>query len=337
MNLLRFTLLSFSICLVASLSNAQDTFSIVAVDEATGEVGGAGATCLDIDREGATALIINDLLPGRGAIHTQAAWNATNQNTARARMQNGASPDEILDFLQNFDIQNNSRVRQYGIADFDSDGKARAAAFTGSNCFDEKSHIVGDYYAIQGNILIENNVLDSMEARFLNAQGSLAERLMAALQGANRPGADSRCLSEGVSSRSAFIRVAKRDDAPDNFHLDLHVPVTPVGEEPIDALQTLFDQWQATVSTNNPTPHIPEIKLFPNPNSGELSVEMKFFRSLRGVEIRIANLTGKDLVSRMAHGRVEYFNTSAFAKGVYFVKIIDQRGKLVIAKKLIVE
>lgn len=337
MNLPRFTILVFSFFLFLGFAGAQDTFSIVAVDEATGEVGGAGATCLDIDRHNATALIINDLLPGRGAIHTQASWNATNQNTARARMENGASPDEIIDFLQNFDIQNNSRVRQYGIADFDSDGKARAGAFTGSNCFDEKSHIVGDYYAIQGNILIDNNVLDSMEARFLNATGTLAERLMAALQGANRPGADSRCLSEGVSSLSAFIRVAKPNDTQGDFHLDLHVPVTPTGEEPIDALQTLFDQWQSTVNTTETSIQIPEIKLYPNPNSGELSVEMKFFRNLRGVEIRISDLTGKDLTSRMVHGRSEFFDTSSYSKGVYFVKVIDQKGQLIIAEKLIIE
>ncbi len=53
-----------------------------------------------------------------------------------------------------------------------------------------------------------------MEYRFLNTEGSLAEKLMSALQGAKVPGADTRCLNEGTSSLSAFVRVAKPNDHP---------------------------------------------------------------------------------------------------------------------------
>ena len=64
------------------------------------------------------------------------------------------------------------------------------------NCFDYKNHIIGDHYAIQGNILLGQSILDSMESRFLNTSGSLSEKLMASLQGAKVIGADTRCYDD---------------------------------------------------------------------------------------------------------------------------------------------
>ena len=66
---------------------------------------------------------------------------------------------------------------------------------------------------------------------------------MAALQGANIEGADSRCLDNGTSSLSAFIRVAEPSDSEGSFFLDLNINNTNNGQEPIDLLQTLYDQW----------------------------------------------------------------------------------------------
>ena len=74
------------IALTSTHSLSQDTFSSVAVDAATGEVGSAGASCI------AGSIIISDIIPGRGAIHTQAYWRSTNQNNARIRMNLGDSP-----------------------------------------------------------------------------------------------------------------------------------------------------------------------------------------------------------------------------------------------------
>ena len=62
----------------------QHTFSIVAVDSITGEIGSAGATCGDSIIWPGTpgALIISDIIPGIGAIHTQSYHDATNQLNA---------------------------------------------------------------------------------------------------------------------------------------------------------------------------------------------------------------------------------------------------------------
>lgn len=164
----------FWICLANCLPlRAQDTFSIVALDPATGEIGSAGASCLDNNQFPGSggAYIISDILPGRGAIHTQSFWIQANQQNARARMLEGLSPQAILDWLKANDPEGsfNAQRRQYGIVDFDPvGGGPRAAAFTGTLCFDYKAHIVGPTYAIQGNILLGQAILDSMEARFLN-------------------------------------------------------------------------------------------------------------------------------------------------------------------------
>ncbi|MCI5080906.1 MAG: DUF1028 domain-containing protein [Saprospiraceae bacterium] len=315
--------------------NAQDTFSIVAVDSETGEVGSAGATCLDTQQEGLAAIIISDVLPGRGAIHTQSYWNTANQANARQKMEEGLSPEELMAYLQANDVQFNATVRQYGAVDFDENGQPRAAAFTGSNCLDEKGHRVGDHYAIQGNILLDEWILDSMQAAFLEAEGSLAERLMAAMQGANVAGADSRCLNEGVSSRSAFLRVARPDDAEDNLFLDLNIPFTPFGEEPIDALQAQFDAWQSTNQTELDRLQT-RIQVFPNPSDADVQL---YIESALKLELSIYATNGQKIHQQLLQAGQHTLLRSVFpAKGTYllhFAQANRPETKLAV-KKLII-
>ena len=70
---------------IISFGFSQDTFSIVAVNPYTGEVGSAGASCI------AGSIIISDIHPGHGAIHTQSFWIAGNQNLASEYMNLGNS------------------------------------------------------------------------------------------------------------------------------------------------------------------------------------------------------------------------------------------------------
>ena len=211
------------------------TFSIVAVDLNNGQVGSAGASCIG------GSIIISDIHPGVGAIHTQSYWSGYNQIMASNLMDSGLSPDEIISYLIENDVNNNPSIRQYGIVDIYEGG--RSAAYTGENCMDYKNHILGINYAIQGNILLNEQVLINIENNFNTTIGTLSDKLMAALQGANIPGADSRCLDNGTSSLSAFIRVAEPFDEPDNFLLDLNINNTNNNQEPIDLLQDLYNEW----------------------------------------------------------------------------------------------
>jgi len=211
------------------------TFSIVAVNLDNGQVGSAGASCIG------GSIIISDIHPGVGAIHTQSYWSGYNQLMASDLMDNGLSPDEIIDYIVENDVSNNPLIRQYGIVDLYDGG--RSAAYTGDNCMDYKNHILGQTYAIQGNILINEEVLINIENNFNSTTGTLADKLMSALQGANIPGADSRCLDNETSSLSAFIRVANPMDDEDAFLLDLNINNTSNNQEPINLLQELYDQW----------------------------------------------------------------------------------------------
>ena len=211
------------------------TFSIVAVDLNNGQVGSAGASCIG------GSIIISDIHPGVGAIHTQSYWSGYNQIMASNLMDSGLSPDEIINYLIENDVNNNPSIRQYGIVDIYEGG--RSAAYTGENCMDYKNHILGINYAIQGNILLDEQVLINIENNFNTTIGTLSDKLMAALQGANIPGADSRCLDNGTSSLSAFIRVAEPFDEPNNFLLDLNINNTNNNQEPIDLLQDLYSDW----------------------------------------------------------------------------------------------
>lgn len=306
---------------------AQDTFSIVAVDTITGEIGGAGASCIDESAIPGGVLIISDIIPGRGTIHTQSYWNATNQQNARNRMLEGMSPEEIIAWLIANDVQNNPQVRQYGITDFDTLGNPRSAAFTGTNCINYKNHIIGPNYAIQGNILLGQHILDSMEARFLNTEGTLAEKLMASLQGANVPGADTRCLNQGVSSLSAFVRVAMPDDLPGAFWCDLVVPSTPWGVEPIDSLQALFDQWLVWTKVNDqPFKQPNRAKVYPNPAINQITFEINPGGNENAMILRVFSNTGQLMDEHRWKGEPIQLNTVKYPTGIYHYQILNTTG-----------
>ncbi|WP_024772200.1 DUF1028 domain-containing protein [Aquimarina macrocephali] len=218
--------------------HAQHTFSIVAVDPVTGEIGSAGATCIKAE-DGARDVSV--IVLGVGAINTQAFWLPVNQKRATARMEAGDSPKQITKWLsENGDYPD---YTQYAIVDLNN-GQPRSAAFSGKNMYEKWMHITGTNYAIAGNTLISQDVIKDMEKAFLRTRGSLADKLMAALQGAKRPGADSRCLSDGISSGSAYLRVADSADTDNSYgklSLDLNVWITTDIFEPIDALQEAYD------------------------------------------------------------------------------------------------
>ena len=318
----------------------QDTFSIVAVDVATGQVGSAGATCLDDSDIAGGAIIISDVVPDRGAVHTQSYWIPSNQNNAHQQFVNGLSPAELMVWLEENDAQNNPGIRQYGAADLIT-GIARSAAFTGNDCMDEHGHITGDGYAIQGNILLDQTILPAMEEGFLEPATSLAEQLMAALQGANVPGADSRCLKEGVSSRSAFIRVAYPGDDPNNLTLDLNVSITPEGVEPIDALQELFNAWQATGGAEL---HASTTELLVYQSApGELRFEWTAPHSnQRAAQMHLTSMTGQKGIFSVSNWNNETGSTTSgvipmrgFAPGTYVANLISTNGTLMGTKKLV--
>lgn len=326
----------FFILYFIPINHAQDTFSICAIDTVTGEVGSAGASCIGAPQIPQGCYILSDVLPGIGVIHTQAWYNSTNQNYAHNLMVQGLLPQQFIDSLVANDAQNNSTLRQYGVVRLNQfTGSATSAAFTGVNCDDYKNHIIGPNYTIQGNILLGQQILDSMEARFLATEGELACKLMAAMQGAKVIGADTRCLDDGVSSLSSFLRVAQSSDLPDDLYLDFNIPSTPDGIDPIDSLQTLVDQWVGCLTTATFLHgSLNKISIYPNP-----AADIIHFQGLNSCygdySFLLVDITGKEILykSEMTNNYVVIPVT--VKNGLYFYILKHKTGNMSTGKIVI--
>jgi len=311
-----------------SLLFAQHTFSIIAIDPITGEIGSAGATCGDnITWPGTPgAALISDIIPGKGAVHTQSYWNSTNQYNAHQQLLNGASSQEIIDWLVANDSEGDASVRQYGAITTINDS-ITSAAFTGSNCFDYKNHLIGDNYSIQGNILLGQSILDSMESRFVNTDGSLANKLMASLQGAKIIGADTRCTIENVSSLSAFLRIAQEDDNSDNIYLDIIVPSTLDQIDPIDSVQTLYNTWQNNIDITQVEEEV--LYIFPNPTNGELIIKNQ---NLHNSTVMLFTINGQKLQEIKPSDTQLSMQIGHLSPGLYLLKLSGENRKTLTRK-----
>lgn len=322
-----FRLLIVFFWVVSLNTKAQDTFSIVGADSITREVGSAGASCVDLFSAGISdASFLGDILPDTGAINTQAYYLVANQNNARARMREGLTPAQIINWLAWNDVQGNSTQRQYGIVGF-TGNQVSAAGFTGENCNDYKNHITGSvngiYYSIQGNILLGQLVLDSMESSFRRADGDLACRLMAALQGAKMVGADTRCTSDGTSSLFAFVKVAQPTDNYGDPTFMLRVRTHDNAHiEPIDSLQVLFDAQHLCETTTIKEDHANQVKVFPNPAKD--NIEIFFGSSLNGKQFTVVDPTGRLVYKGLLEGTSQIIHIQSWTPGVYFIQIDNE-------------
>ncbi len=305
-------------------AHGQDTFSIVAADSSTREVGSAGASCVDLFSAGySDATFLGDLLPDTGAINTQASYLTANQNNARAQMRAGNTPAQIIEWLISHDATGNPTVRQYGIVGFNGDSVS-AAGYTGANCINYKNHLTGSiggiWYSIQGNILLGQLVLDSMESRFRGASGDIACRLMAALQGAKMVGADTRCTSNGTSSLFAFVKVSQPTDPYGAPSLKVSVKTRSNARiEPIDSLQVLFDEVHDCTTTGwmEPVP-VSRLKIYPNPATEEITLTWSGLKEDSGYSI--ADPSGKIVMVGSLKANPEILSVRHLKPGIYFLK-----------------
>lgn len=320
----------FSILLIITFifkANSQDTFSIVAMDPVTGEVGSAGASCVDLDAANLpTDDFLGELFPGVGAINTQAWYLPANQANARARMNAGDSPSEIIEWLINNDVQNQPQLRQYGIV-----GKVEenieSAAHTGTSTDDYKNHITGPNYSIQGNILLGQEVLDGMEEGFLNAEGDLACKLMGALQGANIVGADMRCTNNGTSSLFAFVKVAQPTDTFGEPSFLLSVRTGSNDQiEPITELQTLFDEDRECETLGINDINFP-FSVYPNPSTNRITLN-SLFDNLEKYTVNIVSITGAIVISSDFNSNIT-IDISSLSKGIYFINITNKNSNYI--------
>ena len=203
------------------------TFSIVAYDPETGELGVAVQS-----KFFAVGSVVPFADADVGAIATQAQGNTSFGPRGLAMVKLGVSPEAVLDALLSSD--EDREHRQVGVVA----AAGGAAAFTGSECMDWAGHRVGENYAVQGNILVSEETVEAMASAFEETDGMLAERLMRAIEAGQAAGGDSRGM------QSAAILVVREGGGYGGFndrYCDLRVDDH---EEPIAELRRLLDMWK---------------------------------------------------------------------------------------------
>ena len=227
----------------AAASYGQDTFSLAAVDGATGEVVSAGASCLDGDVAPGGARIISSVLPGVGVLHTQSYFSVGNQQLGERLLRSGLDAHAIVDSLTAADVGGAPALRQYAAMTFGEAGRVARRAFTGGSCAPYAGQFVGTDFVVAGNILLDSLVVVRMREAFVAARAldrPLVECALAALEAVAYPGADRRCLEAGLSSRSAFLRLARPGDSAEALTLDLVVAFPEGGRDPIRLLAEAY-------------------------------------------------------------------------------------------------
>lgn len=212
------------------MKNQKDlvaTFSIVGFDPETEELGIAVQSKF---------LGVGAVVPwakaGVGAVATQSYANTQYGPIGLELMATGKTAQETMEILTAGD--EDRALRQVGIVD----GKGTSATFTGEKCFEWAGGIARNHFTAQGNILVSEETVSMMATTFEVTPGSLAERLLAALDAAQNAGGDSR------GKQSAALLVVKDQGGYGGYNdraIDLRVDDHP---DPIKELIRLYDLQQ---------------------------------------------------------------------------------------------
>lgn len=211
------------------------TFSIVAVDPVSGDLGVVVQSKFPNVRP-----IIPWAEAGVGAIATQSYINVSYGPRGLALLRNGASAEQALRVLIDHDPKRDSR--QVGIID----AQGNAASWTGADCFDwaggiagtriggKGAIITGKGFAAQGNTLVGRETVEALAKTFEETQGSLADRLVAAIVAGAKAGGDRR----GEESAALLVKRkgAGYDGTTDDL-VDISVYDHP---HPLEELQRLY-------------------------------------------------------------------------------------------------
>ncbi len=201
------------------------TFSIVALDPESGEIGVAVAS-----KFLAVGAVVPWAQAGVGGIATQAWANLSYGPQGLRLLASGEAAEAALQRLVGPD--ENREHRQVGVVD----AHGRVAAWTGRECLPWAGHRLGDGFTCQGNILTGPGVVEGMAEAFARTSGPLPERLLAALAAGQREGGDSR------GQQSAALLVVKDRGSYGGYldrYIDLRVDDHPAPVEELQRLLTL--------------------------------------------------------------------------------------------------
>jgi len=219
--------LGLALCL-ALPSPVQATFSIVARDPETGDLGVAVQS-----HYFSVGPIVPWAEPGVGAVATQSLVEVSYGPRGLQMMSSGRGAKQTLEELLSQD--QNKEVRQVAMIDSHGD----VAAWTGKRCIPAAGDHVGTQYSVQANLMSNDKVWPAMAQAYETTKGDLAARLLAALEAGQKAGGDIR----GQQSAAIVIVKGKRSNKPwQDRIMDLRVEDNP---HPIAELERLVRTWRA--------------------------------------------------------------------------------------------
>src|SRR5436309_1140309 len=212
--------------MLAPVSYAMATFSIVAIDPVTGDLGVAVAS-----RYFAVGAVVPWADANVGAVATQANVNVGYGPRALELLRQGLTAQQVMDKLFAEDPFPGKDGRQIAIVD----SRGNIAVFTGNSAQDWKGHKKGATWSAQGNILVGSHVIEAMGKAFESTNDELAEKLYAALKAGDEAGGDSR------GRQSASILVVRKSGGR-NTNNDRYVYINVDDHpEPMRELRRLLD------------------------------------------------------------------------------------------------
>ena len=256
-------------------SRAFATWSVIAVDRATGRVVIASATCVDRDDQflmGVQAVVV----PGKGVAACQAGVDNTHQNQMLVfkELEKGTDPKQIIELLSKDPA---FQSRQFGILDLQGRRAGHSGLTNGYVSQDVQGQVPGTeiFYSIQGNILRPGSVVPNAVQAMIKTQGTITDRVMAAMEAADGSGGDSRCTCppwptdgskpaipcEERTAHVAYILAADRNDTSGDSHnngkyaMFLRVAQPDAGANairegenlnPVKTLRLRYDAWRKT-------------------------------------------------------------------------------------------
>jgi uncharacterized Ntn-hydrolase superfamily protein len=265
----------------------MNTWSIIAADPVTGDVGVAMASCV----RGAIADALGALVPGKGVSATQAGFDIKNRNRTFEALKAGKPADSVIlavidtaGFRIRGDTTGDRNIngRQYGVVTI-SGGRAQTAGFTGQGMLDGANRAGGRFAGVrsnpnrgvsaQGNTLVSEHVVADALAAFLwddpTGFNTITDRLMRGIEAGSIAGGDVRCNNATTrqTAATAMIIAARGTDAPyatPNLNaseqgtpnapwLDIAL-ATPQGEftNPLLELRKRYDEWRRTTGAHHP-------------------------------------------------------------------------------------
>ena len=269
----RFLRRPVSILLALGLGTAplQATWSIAVINVRTGEVVVAGATCIpDFNVIGPIACVAVGL--GGGASQA-AVWHGA-KNRIFNGLHAGQTPEEIMAVILN--DAPSPTIHQFGVVGL----LGAPQTYTGDACGHAAlgaAGAVGDLrYAIQGNVLAGDAVVQMAVQALSESEGDLGQRVMAAMEAAAAQGGDGRCSCIGVgppdscgtpppgfthSAYTSFIVIARHGDIDSTTcgvtsaacaNGDYYGRLTNLGNEtdpdPVRRLRRQYEFWRRGLS-----------------------------------------------------------------------------------------